>query len=100
MPEERKKEAYERNVLPAIRSAYPKNFVTDDILYDGDSYYDEIRDEVRAALREVKGADLLCERPPEGAPHWNEGFDPEEDPPDGDEPASSYDLIFFALRGK
>jgi hypothetical protein len=100
MPERRKKVVCGEDVLRAIRYAYPENIVTDDVLYEEDSYYDEIRDEIRTALHTVKGAALLYERPPEGKPHWNEGSDPDEDPPDWDEPASSYDLLFFALQGK
>lgn len=86
------------DVLHAIRNAYPDNIVTDDVLHEESSYYDDTCDEVRAALRRIK-ADLAYDRPPEGRPHWDEGSDPEEDPPDWVEEPSSYDLFFFALRG-
>lgn len=88
------------DVLYAIRNAYPDNMVTDDVLYDESSYYNEIRDEVRAALCRIKEVDLAYDRPPEGRPHWGEGSDPEEDPPNWVEEPSSYDLFFLALRGE
>lgn len=100
MREKRKGTFCDGDVLRVIRNVYPGNVVTDDVLYDEESYYDEIREEIRAALHTAKGADFLYDRPPEGRPHWNEYSDPEEDPPDWEEPASSYDLFFFALRGK
>ena len=85
------------DVLRAIRNAYPGNMVTDDLVCDEGSYHDEIRDAVRNALCCVK-ADLLYDRPPEGRLHWDEGADPEEDPPSWVEDPSSYDLFFLALR--
>lgn len=100
MRERRKGTVCGEDALHAIRNAYPENMVTDDVLYGEKSYYNEIREEIRRALSAVKGADLLYDRPPEGRPHWNESSDPEEDPPDWEEPASSYDLLFLALRGK
>lgn len=88
------------DVLQAIRNAYPENLVTDDILYEENSYYDGIRAEVRAALCGIKAAELLYDHPPEGRPHWDEGADPDEDPPAWVEEASSYDSLFLALRGE
>jgi hypothetical protein len=100
MHEKEKKPVGGEDVVLAIRGVHPRGVVTDSFLYDGDSYYDKIREKVRAALGTVKGACLLYDRPPEGRPHWSEDSDPDEDPPDWDEMASSYDLLFFALGGK
>ncbi|MCC6486167.1 MAG: hypothetical protein IT364_01590 [Candidatus Hydrogenedentes bacterium] len=100
MREKRQKAECGPDVLDAIRSAYPDNIVTDDVVFDEDSYYDGIRDEVRAALSRIGEADLVYDRPPEGIPHWEDGADPDEDPPTWVEDPSSYDLLFLALRGK
>lgn len=88
------------DVLDAIRNAYPDNVVTETVILDDGSYFDAIRDDVRAALNRIGEAHLTFERTPEGRPHWEDGADPEEDPPSWAEEPSSYDLLFFALRGE
>lgn len=88
------------DVRNAIHQAYPGNIVTEDVLYAERSYYDDIRDQVRAALCGIKDAGLAYDRPPEGRPHWEESADPEEDPPSWAENSSSYDLLFLALHGE
>lgn len=100
MRERAQKASCGADVLHAIRNAYPDNVVTDDVLHEESSYYDEIRDEVRVALCRISEADLAYDRPPEGRPHWDEGADPDEDPPGWVEEPSSYDLFFLALRGE
>ncbi len=100
MRKKQKKTDRNTDVLHAIHKAYPEGIVTDDVVFDEDSYYDEIREEVRAALRAIGGVDFLYDRPPEGMSHWGEESDPEEDPPDWSEEPSSYDLLFLALRGE
>ncbi|MCC6694364.1 MAG: hypothetical protein IT365_01930 [Candidatus Hydrogenedentes bacterium] len=94
MREKTQKAAGGPDVLDAIRNAYPENIVTDDVVFDEDSYYDGIRDDMRAALSRIGEADLVYDRPPEGRPHWEEGDDPDEDPPTWVEDPSSYDLLF------
>jgi hypothetical protein len=87
------------DVLQAIRDAYPEGVVNDDILSTQDSYYHAIRDEVRRALRAIKGAVPLYERPPEGSLHWNAGSEVNMDPPDWEEKPATYDLLFLGLEG-
>ena len=91
---------WSEDVLRAIRCVHPDEIVTDDVLYDEESYYDEIREEVRAAFGAAKGGYHLYDRPPEGRPHWNALLDPDEDAPDSEESAAAYELLFFALYGK
>lgn len=99
MREKKKRTVCGADVMDAIRHAYPGNIVTDDIAFEEGSYYDEIRDEARTALCRIKQADLAYDRPPEGRPHWDEGGDPDEDPPAWVEEPLSYDLLFLALQG-
>jgi hypothetical protein len=88
------------DVIDAIRNAYPENIVTDDVVHDENTYYAQIRDEVRTALSRIKGIDVTYDRPPEERSHWEDGADPDKDPPTWVEEPSSYDLLFLALRGK
>ncbi len=48
MDKRTQKAACGADALHTTRNAYPDNVVTDDVVYDESSYYDEIRDEVRA----------------------------------------------------
>ncbi|MFO7975465.1 MAG: hypothetical protein R6V12_12615 [Candidatus Hydrogenedentota bacterium] len=88
------------DVMDAIRNAYPQSIVRDDVVYDEDSYYHEIRDDVRTALSRIKQTDLTYHRPPEGKSHWKNGVDPDKEPPSCLEEPASYDLLFLALRGR
>ena len=100
MRERKKRTVCGADVMDAICHAYPDNIVTDDVAFEEGSYYEAICDEVQTALRRIKQADLSYDRPPEGRPHWDEGGDPDEDPPAWVEEPSSYDLFFLALRGQ
>ncbi|MBI2435233.1 MAG: hypothetical protein HYV26_20440 [Candidatus Hydrogenedentes bacterium] len=100
MPKKRKKSAPTSDIVQAVKAIYSGGIVSSDALYDEESYYDGIRDEVRRALHTIKGVDLLYDRPPEGCPHWEEGDDPDENPPTWTEEPASYDLHFLALQGE
>jgi hypothetical protein len=100
MPKKTGKTIRDTDLLCAIRGVYDGSTVTDDVLCDEESYYDQARGGIRAALGAIQGADLVYERPPKGGPHWNKGADREADAPAWEDPASSYDLLYFALRGE
>ncbi|MBI3117081.1 MAG: hypothetical protein HYZ00_00230 [Candidatus Hydrogenedentes bacterium] len=100
MPKKRKKSAPTSDIVQAVKAIYSGGIVSSDALYDEESYYDGIRDDVRRALHTIKGVDLLYDRPPEARPHWEEGDDPDEDPPSWTEEPASYDLHFVALQGE
>jgi len=88
------------DVLQALQGAYPNNMVTDDVLFERDSYYEALEPEVRATLHNMAGTSVMYDRPPEGRSHWDEGANPEEDAPGWTEEASSYDLVFLGLNAK
>jgi len=100
MPKKAEKTACGADVLRAIRDAYPDGVVNDDIIFGEASYYDAIREEVRAALSRIREADRVYDRPSEGRPHYEDGADPEKDPPSWIEEPASYDLFFLAPRGE
>jgi hypothetical protein len=51
---------------------------------------------LRARLSRIPGSELVYEREAEGGPRWNEGSDPDEDPPDWSQPARSYHVFFLS----
>jgi hypothetical protein len=99
MPGKEKKPSLRADVAAAIRKAYPEHIVDMSAVYE-ESYFDDVCDKVRAKLSKVCGAEILYARAPQGGPRWDEGSDPDEDPPDWSEDSYSYHLFFLALRGE
>ena len=99
-PEHRRASALaHQDVLSLIRSAFPDGAV--EVVPDPDqSYLAEILDQLRDRISCIDRATLLYERPPVPEPQWSEDSDPEEDPPDLLEFASSYHLFFVAGHGE
>lgn len=87
------------DVREAIERAWPDGVV--DMTFDSDeSYFCDVYPELAAAVRRIKGAQLVRELEPEGGPVWFDDSDPEEDPPDDQERSRSYHLFFVCPEGE
>jgi hypothetical protein len=82
-------------ILEALKRAYPDGLIEMPITDEEASFW-EIHPKLKQGLSRLKGVSLIYERKPEGGPLWNEGFDPDEDPPDWSENSRSYHLFFLS----
>lgn len=83
-----------KDIVEAIRRAWPDG-VVDMIDLDEVPAWGSYS-ALSARLSRVSGSDLLYEREADGGPRWNEGSDPDEDPPDWSDPTRSYHLFFLS----
>lgn len=91
--------AVREDVREAIERAWPDGVV--DTTFDSDeSYFWDVYPKLAAAVRRIKGAQLVQERESEGGPVWFDDSDPEEDPPDDQERSRSYHLFFVCPDGE
>ncbi len=51
---------------------------------------------LKAGLSRIPASALLYEHEPQGGPHWGDGSNPEEDPPEWNEESRSYHLFFLS----
>jgi hypothetical protein len=87
------------DVREAIERAWPNGVV--EMAFDSDeSYFFDVCPKLGAAIRRIKGAQLVHEREPQGEPVWFDHSDPEEDPPDDHERSRSYHLFFVCPEGE
>lgn len=82
-----------------IRNAFPEGRVTGDAYYDGDSYYEGIGDEVRAALMGVEPAVHMHHRPPQETVVWDEEGEPDDEDLWPNDPRT-YDILFLSPPGE
>ena len=92
----RKATDIKKDILAAIEGAFPDDIVEMSISFD-ESYLRESYPGLKIKLSRIEGAELSYERDAAGGPRWEEYSDPEEDPPDWSEQASSYHLFFVGL---
>jgi hypothetical protein len=85
-------------IQQAIRKAFPEGQVTGDTYYDGDSYYEGIGDEVRAALMGVEPGVHVHHRPPVEVVEWDEEGEPDDEELWPDDPRT-YDILFLGPVG-
>jgi hypothetical protein len=88
-----------KDVWEAIQRAWPDGVV--EMGFDsGESYFCDVHSKLGAAIRRIKGAQLLHEREPKGRLVWFDHSDPEEDPSDDHERSRSYHLFFVCPEGE
>ncbi len=92
----RKNTDIKKDILAALEGTFPDNIVELLISFD-ESYLQDIYPSLKMKLSRLKGSELSYERDAEGRPRWEAYSDPEEDPPDWSEQASSYHLFFVSL---
>lgn len=63
---------------------------------DEEASFWETYPKLERSLSRLKGVSLIYERKPERGLQWNEGSDPDEDPPDWSENSRSYHLFFLS----
>ena len=80
----------------AIRKAWPDGVVDMPANVDEAPFWD-VYPKLKASLSGILGVDALYEREPQGAPQWDDGSNPDEDPPDWDAESRSYHLFFLPL---
>ena len=87
------------DVRQVIEKAFPEGIIDMSAVENG-GHLREIYPQLHAELSKIADTALLRERSPEKELHWEEGSDPDKDPPDWTEPASSYHLFFIGLTGE
>jgi hypothetical protein len=83
------------HIVKAIRQAWPGGVVDMPIDYE-ETYFWEVYPALKQDLSRIQGAHLVYEREPEGKPQWDEGSNPDEDPPDWQQPSRSYQVFFLS----
>jgi hypothetical protein len=81
-------------IAEAVERAWPNGLV-EMIDLDEAPFWDTYP-ALKARLSRISGSDLLYEREPRGGPRWNEGADPDKDPPSWSDPTRSYHLFFLS----
>ena len=100
-------------IVEAIERAWPDGVI--EMIDLSEAPFWDTYPALKAGLSRISGSDLVYEREPEGGPRWDEGSDPNEDPPDWGESTRSYqyetfengsrsepgiELLVFDLEGK
>jgi len=84
-----------KHIVEALKQAFPDGLIEMPRTGDEASFW-EIHPKLERSFSCLKGVSLIYERKPQGGPHWNEGSDPDEDPPDWSENSRSYHLFFLS----
>lgn len=82
------------DIRQALEDSFPDG-VVEALTGLEESYLADTYPRLQGALSRIEGATLLSERDPAGGPRWFDESDPDEDPPDWNEPGSSYCLFFI-----
>lgn len=82
-------------IAEAIRQAWPEGLIAGPDELD-DARFAELSPRVAAALSRIPGATLLYQRGPRGGPRWDDGSNPDEDPPDWHDESRSYGVFFVS----
>ncbi|MBI3682465.1 MAG: hypothetical protein HY235_18960 [Acidobacteria bacterium] len=83
-------------IADAIRQAWPEGVIEMPVNIDEAPFWD-VYPKLKAGLSRIQGSAVFYEHEPQGGPHWGEGSDPEEDPPEWNEEPRSYYLFFISL---
>jgi hypothetical protein len=83
-------------VKRAIQRCWPDGVVEE--FDESESYFQEIRDALRADLIGIRGASVLHETPDRAVTHWDDDDNDDEPEPPADY-WQSYDVFFVALAG-
>lgn len=87
-----------KSIAEAIDQAWPDGVV--EMIDTDEAPFWDTYSALRARLSRIPGSDLVYERKAAGGPRWEEGSDPDEDPPEWSEPTRSYHLFFLSPSGQ